>query len=164
MSQALQLGLERRRQLAGKVQVLARHRVIEPQGGGVEQQAMGRQKPAAGARVIAQIHSFSHQRVPLFCAGGCESDGCARFQDAHTARLFDMETSEIGKMSQPGESVYGVELSNGGLISFGGGIPLKDSDGMVIGAIGVSGSSVDNDVKVAQAAVEAYSDPRFTTA
>lgn len=66
MSQALQLGLERRRQLAGKVQVLARHRVIEPQGGGVEQQAMGRQKPAAGARVIAQIHSFSHQRVPLF--------------------------------------------------------------------------------------------------
>jgi uncharacterized protein GlcG (DUF336 family) len=82
---------------------------------------------------------------------------------ARTARLFDMETSEIGKMSQPGESIYGVELSNGGLISFGGGIPLKDADGTVIGAVGVSGSSVENDVEVAEAAVEAYCDPRFTT-
>jgi uncharacterized protein GlcG (DUF336 family) len=82
---------------------------------------------------------------------------------ARTARLFDMETSEIGKMSQPGESVYGVELSNGGLISFGGGIPLKDEDGTVIGAIGVSGSSVDNDVKVAEAGVEAYYGAKLAT-
>jgi uncharacterized protein GlcG (DUF336 family) len=82
---------------------------------------------------------------------------------ARTARLFDMETSEIGKMSQPGESIYGVELSNGGLISFGGGIPLKDAAGAVIGAIGVSGSSVENDVKVAEAGVEAYYDSRLAT-
>ncbi len=82
---------------------------------------------------------------------------------ARTARLFDMESAEIGKMSQPGESIYGVELSNGGLISFGGGIPLKDTDGTVIGAVGVSGSSVENDVLVAKAAVEAYCGSRFTT-
>jgi uncharacterized protein GlcG (DUF336 family) len=74
---------------------------------------------------------------------------------ARTARYFDMETAEIGKMSQPGQPLYGVELSNGGLISFGGGIPVKDSDGTVIGAVGVSGSSVENDVEVAKAAVEA---------
>jgi uncharacterized protein GlcG (DUF336 family) len=74
---------------------------------------------------------------------------------ARTARYFDMESSEIGKMSQPGMSIYGVELSNGGLISFGGGIPFK-VDGTVIGAVGVSGSSVENDVAVAQAAIEAY--------
>ena len=48
---------------------------------------------------------------------------------ARTARYFDMGTAEIGKMSQPGMSIYGVELSNGGLISFGGGLPLKDVDG-----------------------------------
>jgi len=83
---------------------------------------------------------------------------------ARTARLFDMETSEIGKMSQPGESIYGVELSNGGLISFGGGVPLKDGEGTVIGAIGVSGSSVENDVKVAEAAAEAYYDLKLVTA
>ena len=83
---------------------------------------------------------------------------------ARTARYFDMETAEIGKMSQPGMSIYGVELSNGGLISFGGGIPLKDSDGRVIGGVGVSGSSVANDVTVAQAAVDAGSGDKITTA
>ena len=73
---------------------------------------------------------------------------------ARTARYFDMETGEIGKMSQPGQPLYGVEHSNGGLITFGGGIPVKDANGTVIGAVGVSGSTVDNDVKVANAAVE----------
>src|SRR5258707_12739978 len=73
---------------------------------------------------------------------------------ARTARYFDMETAEIGKMSQPGQPLYGVEHSNGGLITFGGGIPVKDDDGTVIGAVGVSGSTVDNDVKVANAAVK----------
>jgi len=82
---------------------------------------------------------------------------------ARTARYFDMGTAEIGKMSQPGMSIYGVELSNGGLISFGGGLPLKDVDGAVIGAIGVSGSSVENDVAVAEAAVAAYSNNQPAT-
>jgi uncharacterized protein GlcG (DUF336 family) len=83
---------------------------------------------------------------------------------ARTARYFDMETAEIGKMSQPGMSIYGVELSNGGLISFGGGIPFKDADGKVIGAVGVSGSSVENDVAVAEAAIEAYSGRKLAAA
>lgn len=113
---------------------------------------------------IAVVDATGHLKAFARMDGAWLGSIDIAIRKARTARLFDMETSEIGKMSQPGESVYGVELSNGGLISFGGGIPLKDSDGMVIGAIGVSGSSVDNDVKVAQAAVEAYSDPRFTTA
>lgn len=83
---------------------------------------------------------------------------------ARTARYFDMGTAEIGKMSQPGMSIYGVEISNGGLISFGGGLPLKDVDGVVIGAVGVSGSSVDNDVAVAEAAVAAYGNNRLGAA
>jgi uncharacterized protein GlcG (DUF336 family) len=83
---------------------------------------------------------------------------------ARTARYFDMETAEIGKMSQPGQPLYGVELSNGGLISFGGGIPVKDASGNVIGAVGVSGSSVENDVAVAEAAVDAGKDRKSATA
>jgi uncharacterized protein GlcG (DUF336 family) len=74
---------------------------------------------------------------------------------ARTARLFDMETAKLGKMSQPGEPLYGIEQSNGGLISFGGGIPIQDGAGNVIGAIGASGSTVDNDVKIAQAGLSA---------
>ena len=52
---------------------------------------------------------------------------------AKTARFFDMPTGEIGKLSQPGGPLYQIEVSNGGLITFPGGIPLKSSDGTVIG-------------------------------
>src|SRR5918994_1057452 len=68
---------------------------------------------------------------------------------ARTARFFDMPTGEIGKLSQPGGPLYNIEHSNGGLITFPGGVPIKDADGTVIGAVGVSGSSVENDHTVA---------------
>ncbi|HYO10823.1 MAG TPA: heme-binding protein [Tepidisphaeraceae bacterium] len=70
---------------------------------------------------------------------------------ARTARYFDMNTGEIGKLSQPGGPLYNIEVSNGGLITFPGGIPIKSSDGTVIGAVGVSGSTVENDHAVAEA-------------
>jgi uncharacterized protein GlcG (DUF336 family) len=75
---------------------------------------------------------------------------------ARTARLFDMNTGEIGKLSQPGGPLFGIEHSNGGLITFPGGIPLKDAKGNVVGAIGVSGSSVENDHAVAAAGADAF--------
>ena len=74
---------------------------------------------------------------------------------AKTARFFDMPTGEIGKLSQPGGSLYNIEHSNGGLITFPGGIPLKNGEGEVIGGIGVSGSTVENDHTVAEAGAEA---------
>ena len=70
---------------------------------------------------------------------------------ARTARFFDMPTGEIGKLSQPGGSLYNIEHSNTGLITFPGGIPLKTAAGEVLGAIGVSGSTVENDHTVADA-------------
>ena len=74
---------------------------------------------------------------------------------ARTARYFDMPSGEIGKLSQPGGPLYNIEHSNGGLITFPGGIPIKDAQGEIIGAIGVSGSTVENDHTVAQAGVDA---------
>jgi len=74
---------------------------------------------------------------------------------AKTARYFDMPTGVIGSLSQPGGSLYNIEHSNGGLITFPGGIPIKDVSGTVIGAIGVSGSLVENDHAVAEAGVSA---------
>lgn len=74
---------------------------------------------------------------------------------AKTARFFDMPTGEIGKLSQPGEALYNIEHSNGGLISFPGGLPLYNEKGVVIGAIGVSGSTVDDDHVVAEAGASA---------
>ena len=70
---------------------------------------------------------------------------------ARTARLFDMNTGELGKLSQPGGSLYQIEHSNGGLITFPGGVPVRNAAGEVIGAIGVSGSTVENDHAVAEA-------------
>jgi uncharacterized protein GlcG (DUF336 family) len=74
---------------------------------------------------------------------------------ARTARLFDMNTGQIGELSQPGGSLYAIEHSNGGLITFPGGIPIRNSSGTVIGAIGVSGSTVENDHAVAEAGTAA---------
>ena len=74
---------------------------------------------------------------------------------ARTARWFDMNTGDIGKLSQPGGPLYGIEHSNDGLITFPGGVPLKDSKGDIMGAIGVSGSTVENDHAVAVAGTEA---------
>ncbi|OUJ74964.1 GlcG/HbpS family heme-binding protein [Hymenobacter crusticola] len=76
---------------------------------------------------------------------------------ARTARFFDMPTGNLGQASQPGGSLYNIEHSNGGLITFPGGLPIKDGSGKIIGAIGVSGDTVENDHTVAQAGVDALS-------
>lgn len=74
---------------------------------------------------------------------------------AKTARFFDMNTGIIGELSQPGGSLYNIEHSNNGLITFPGGVPIKNASGEIIGAIGVSGSSVENDHTVADAGANA---------
>lgn len=74
---------------------------------------------------------------------------------AKTARFFDMNTEDIGGLSQPGGPLFNIEHSNDGLITFPGGIPIKNDTGEVIGAIGVSGSTVENDHTVAEAGLAA---------
>ncbi len=74
---------------------------------------------------------------------------------AKTARYFDMNTGSIGELSQPGGSLYNIEHSNNGLITFPGGVPIKNANGEIIGAIGVSGSVVENDHTVAEAGASA---------
>jgi uncharacterized protein GlcG (DUF336 family) len=74
---------------------------------------------------------------------------------ARTARFFDMNTGEIGKLSQPGGALYNIEHSNNGLITFPGGVPVKDATGQIVGAIGVSGSTVEDDHLVAEAGATA---------
>jgi uncharacterized protein GlcG (DUF336 family) len=74
---------------------------------------------------------------------------------ARTARFFDMNTGQIGRLSQPGGPLYNIEHSNGGLITFPGGVPLKNGTGQIIGAIGVSGDTVENDHTVALAGAAA---------
>lgn len=73
------------------------------------------------------------------------------FKKAKTAAWFTMNTSALSPLVQPGQPLYNIEHSNGGLITFPGGVVIKNEAGEVIGAIGVSGSSVENDHEVATA-------------
>lgn len=74
---------------------------------------------------------------------------------AVTARYFNMPTRTLGEASQVGKSLYGIEVSNNGLVIFAGGLPLVTKDNVIVGAIGVSGGSVDEDETVAKAGAEA---------
>ena len=75
---------------------------------------------------------------------------------AYTARAFDLSTKDLAGESQPGKQFFGINTSNDGKIMiFAGGIPLK-RDGKVVGAIGVSGGSGDQDHSVAEAGAAAF--------
>lgn len=75
---------------------------------------------------------------------------------AYTARAFDMGTNDLAPLCQPGQPLFGIHASNQGrLIIFPGGIPLK-ADGTVVGAVGVSGGTVDQDQQVAEAGAAAF--------
>ena len=75
---------------------------------------------------------------------------------AYTARAFDMSTKDLAPLCQPNQPLFGIHASNQGrLIIFAGGIPLQ-SDDRIVGAIGVSGGSVEQDHEVAEAGVAAF--------
>ena len=124
----------------------------------------------AQAAIAAAIKKATELKVKMNIAivdAGANLKAFARMNDAwlgsidisikkaKTARFFDMNTGEIGKLSQPGGPLYQIEVSNQGLITFPGGVPIKAADGTIIGAIGVSGSTVENDHTVAQAGADA---------
>lgn len=72
-------------------------------------------------------------------------------QKAWTSRAFDIETKKLSELAQPGQDFYGIHVSNQGrVIIFAGGVPVKKA-GRVVGAIGVSGGSGDQDQTVAEA-------------
>lgn len=71
---------------------------------------------------------------------------------ARTAALFRTDSLELGAAAQPGGAIYTLEATNGGLISFGGGVVLHDAQGRVIGAVGVAGATVEADQTIALAA------------
>jgi uncharacterized protein GlcG (DUF336 family) len=74
---------------------------------------------------------------------------------AFTSRAFDITTKDLATHSQSGGQFFGIHVSNGGRIMiFAGGVPLKRG-GVVVGAIGVSGGSGDQDHAVAEAGAAA---------
>ena len=71
---------------------------------------------------------------------------------ARTAVLFQMDSADFAKIAHPDAGAYTLENTNGGLTSFGGGLVLRAADGVLVGAIGVSGASTEDDIAIARAA------------
>jgi uncharacterized protein GlcG (DUF336 family) len=105
--------------------------------------------------------------VAVLDAGGhlkafCRMDGAVlgsidlAMRKARTAVLFETTSEAVWEYCGPGAPAHGLELSNGGLAPFAGGIPLKGSQGELVGAVGVSGGAVPQDAEIAQAAVAAF--------
>ena len=74
---------------------------------------------------------------------------------ARTAALFGITSEAVWDYCKPGAPAPGLERSNGGLMTFPGGVPLRDANGRLVGAIGVSGGSPDQDADIARAAAAA---------
>jgi uncharacterized protein GlcG (DUF336 family) len=119
-----------------------------------------------GAAIAAAEEQGTRMDVAVVDAGGnlkafARMDGAwlgsidIAIAKARTARYFDLPSGALGELSQPGGPLYGIEVSNGGLITFPGGLPLTASDGTVLGAVGVSGSTVEDDHAVAAAGAAA---------
>src|SRR5262245_43409786 len=72
---------------------------------------------------------------------------------AVTARIFDKTTSLLASLAQPGKPLFGIQESNAGkVVIFGGGIPVM-FDGTIVGAVGTSAGTVEQDIEVAEAAI-----------
>jgi uncharacterized protein GlcG (DUF336 family) len=74
---------------------------------------------------------------------------------ARTAALLRMTTADLATSAGPGAPLFGIEVTNGGLVIFGGGIPLLAGDDLV-GAIGASAGTIEQDIAVAQAGANAF--------
>ncbi len=109
-------------------------------------------QPMNIAVVDAGGNLVSHDRMDGAWIGSIDIS----INKAFTSRAFDIATKDLAEHSQPGGQFYGIHISNAGRIRiFAGGIPLS-RDGEVVGAIGVSGGSGEQDHAVAEAGAEAF--------
>lgn len=100
----------------------------------------------AGGRLIA------HVRMDGAWMGSIDIS----IKKAFTSRAFDISTRDLARLAQPGADFFGIHASNdGNVMIFAGGMPLK-REGKVIGAIGVSGGSGEQDHAVAEAGARTF--------
>jgi uncharacterized protein GlcG (DUF336 family) len=106
--------------------------------------------------VIAVLDAGAHLKAFRRMDGAVLASIDIAIRKASTAVLFQANSESVWDYCKPGAPAHGLELTNGGLAPFGGGIPLRGSDNVVIGALGVSGGTVPQDIEVARAALAAF--------
>lgn len=101
------------------------------------------------AVVDAGGHLISHVRMDGAWLGSVDIS----IHKAFTSRAFDMATQDLAKMAQSGKPLFGINSTNHErIVIFAGGMPVKDGDA-VIGAVGASGGTVEQDQQVVEAAL-----------
>lgn len=112
--------------------------------------------------IIAVIDAGGHLKAFSRMDGAVLGSIDIAMKKARTAALFEVNSEDVWEYCKPGAPAPGLELSNGGLAPFGGGVPLRGDAGELIGAVGVSGGAVAEDSEIARAAAAACGANRST--
>lgn len=105
---------------------------------------------------IAVLDAGAHLKAFLRMDGAVLGSIDVAMKKARTAVLFETTSEAVWEYCKPGAPAHGLELSNGGLAPFAGGLPIKGSNGATLGAVGVSGGAVPQDLEIAQAVIAAF--------
>ena len=107
--------------------------------------------PVIVAVVDAGVHLKAFSRMDGAVLGSID----IALKKARTSALFQADSEAVWEYCKPGAPAHALELTNGGLAPFGGGVPLRSPDGELLGAVGVSGGAVAQDQEIAHAAAAA---------
>ena len=110
-------------------------------------QAVEKEAAKIGVKAVVAVSNAAARPVLVECMDDSYiASYDVAFNKAYTVVALKMSTSTLKKLSQPGESLYGIQFTNQGkIVIFGGGEPLCNSVGQVIGGIGVSGGTAEQD-------------------
>jgi uncharacterized protein GlcG (DUF336 family) len=120
----------------------------------------GEQKAAAiGVAVnIAVLDAGAHLKAFSRMDGAVLGSIDVALRKASTSALFQTSSEAVWEYCKPGAPAHALELSNGGLAPFAGGLTLRNAAGEILGSVGVSGGSVAQDLAIAEAAASAIRD------
>ncbi|PSJ36500.1 GlcG/HbpS family heme-binding protein [Allosphingosinicella deserti] len=103
--------------------------------------------------IVAVLDAGAHLKAFARMDGAVLGSIDVAIGKARTAALFGTSSAAVWDYCQPGAPAPNLQASNGGLMPFPGGVPLIDADGVLIGAIGVSGGAPSQDLAIAEAAL-----------
>lgn len=116
-----------------------------------------RRAEALGVPVnIVILDAAAHLKAFIRMDGAVLGSIDVALRKARTAVLFETNSEAVWEYCKPGAPAPGLELSNDGLAPFAGGISIKNADGRTLGAVGVSGGAVTQDLDIAQAAAGTF--------
>lgn len=106
--------------------------------------------------IIAILDSGAHLKAFTRMDGAVLGSIDIALKKARTAVLFNASSDAVWEYCKPGAPAHALEYTNGGLAPFAGGLPLRGAQGALLGALGVSGGAVPQDLEIAEAAAASF--------